>query len=190
MARIDVTEQSIQGTWIDGYLQNRAEMKRLAQRYRELDAPEYGFSGASEIWTREDYFRSMAEALRFRFDHDRLPAGVRPVPCDMWLLQITKNADPRVKPIHAEYQADSRKEDYFHLITIHDECPIAEDCLQKVVSALKFEPKPIRTYVDPDQFQEAVREVLAEYVDLTAAPWNEVKRRLNELGENLLPIGY
>jgi len=70
MARIDVTQLAIQVMWIDGYLPRIEKMKQLAQKCRHLDIDEhglpreYGFSQATDVWSRDNYFGSIASAIR------------------------------------------------------------------------------------------------------------------------------
>ena len=196
VARVDVTELSIQGTWIDGYLPSVEKMRQLAQKYRHLDTDkhglplEYGFSQASDVWLQEDYFGAIAAAIRTKFDYENLSPDVRPTPCCMWLMQINKEpSDRTVLPLYHEYSADPRKEDYYHLITIHDECPVAEGCLQQVVRDLCFEPKPKTAYTDQIGFVGSVHEILTRHVRTLASPCLEVERQLDSISDNVVSGG-
>ena len=137
MARIDVADQSFRGTWLDGYLPGIEKMKDLALKYKHLDYDEhglpieYGFSQLPDAWKQEDYFSVISSAIRTKYDHVTLPSDVRPVPCLTWLFQIDKQPwDTKLQPIFEEYAADPRRQDYFHIVTVHEECPVKEGCLQ------------------------------------------------------------
>jgi len=124
MVRVDTSRHSVHGTWIDGYLPGSEKIKQLAQKYRHLDIDqqgmprEYGFSQASEVWKQEDFFEAMASALRADFDYKNLHPDVRPAPCCMWLMQTKReHSDAKTLPLYQEYLAESRKADYYHLIT-------------------------------------------------------------------------
>jgi hypothetical protein len=195
MVRFDTSQQSTHGTWIDGYLPSIEKMKQLAQKYHHLDIDqqglplEYGFGQVSEIWKEEDIFGAIASAMRAAFDYKNLPPDVRPAPCCMWLMQTNREpANEKTLPLYQEYLAEPRKADYYHLITIHDECPIAEACLQQVVRNLGFRPKPETTYVDKESFVDAVSESLTHYVGMIATPWLEVEEQLDALSDNLISI--
>lgn len=192
MVRVDLTQLSCHGTWIDGYLPGIKEMKRLARLYRDLDVGEqglpqmYGFSQATDGWLQEDYFGSIASALRARYHHENLSPDVRTAPCCMWLIKIDKEpSHPRIKPIYEEYKVDPRKENYYHLISIHDECPVEEDCLQQVMQDLHFESKLESDYIDQERFMGAVRKVLQQYVGIMAAPWLDVETHLDAISEGV-----
>jgi hypothetical protein len=196
MARVDVTQQSIHGTWVDGYLPGLDKMKQLAQKYRHLDVDqrglplEYGFNQASEKWNQEDFFGSIGSALRTDFDYKNLSPDVRPAPCCMWLMKIDKQpSEEEFVPLYQEHKAEPRKKDYYHLVTIHDQCPVAESCFQQVIQKLHFEPKLDTAYADKERFIDAVHKCLSHYVDVVAAPWLEVERHLNTVSSYVTSVG-
>lgn len=94
-----------------------------------------------------------------------------------------------MQTLFTEYSADPRKDDYYHLITIHDKCPVAEGCLQKVIKDLHFEPKLETTYIDHEHFVDVVHEVLTRYVGIMAAPWLEVERQLDAVSDSVISAG-
>jgi len=189
-------ELSFHGTWIDGYIPGIEKMKRLVQRYRDLDRDlrglprEYGFSQTTKGWTQEDYFGSIASAIRDKFDRDNLPPDIRPTPCFIWLAKVDKKLyDPKMMPLYEEYRADPRKERYYHLITVHEECLVAEDCFQQVINKLYFETKPEAAYVNRTHFMSTVYKALTRFVEITAAPWLEVERQLEDAGNKVISAG-
>jgi len=192
MSRVDASELSFDGTWIDGYIPNLEEMRKLARLYRDLDAGrDYGFSEASDDWLPEDFFRGIASAIREKFHHGNHPCDIEPTPCLMWLIKTNKKpSDPKTLPLYEEYLADPRKENYYHLVTVHYECPVGEHCLQQVIEDLHFESKPESAYHDPERFAGAVQEVLDYYVKIMAAPWEQIKKHLCSIAEkeNINPI--
>lgn len=172
-------------TWTDGYLPSLQEMRSLAARYKKLDIDEmgtcpYGFSQAGPSWTREDFFSSMAAAMRNRFDAEELPGDVQPAaPCCMWLARFgIRPNDPSMESLYRETVADPRGDDYYHLIHIRDECPVGDRCTQTVVCNLHFEIKPKDAYADYERFARAASEILEHYLDIVSAPWQEVERLL------------
>lgn len=196
MVRVDAEELFFQGTWIDGYIPKRQEIERLARLYRGLDIDEqgiprnYGFSQATDVWLAEDFFGGIASAIRDKFHHENLPPNIQPAPCLMWLIQTNKEPyEHKMLPLYEEYQADPRKENYYHLVTVRQECPAGEGCLQQVIKDLHFESKTESTYVDLKRFTDAVHELLDYYVDIVAAPWQQIKKHLRTISENINPIG-
>jgi hypothetical protein len=190
MSRIDVSELSFEGTWIDGYIPKLKDMKKLSRLYKDLDAGgDYGFSQASGVWLPEDFFAQIASAIRDDFHDKSLSPDDQLVPCLMWLIQTDKEpSDPKLLPLYEEYQVDPRKEDYYHLVTIHRECPIREGCLQQVIKNLHFESKLQTAYSDPERFTTAVQEALNYYVNIMSAPWGEVLKHLRTMSGNIHPI--
>lgn len=195
MGRVDVENESMRGTWIDGYLPDIGEMRRLARLYRGLDTDErglpgdYGFSQATEGWSSEDFFGSIASAVRDKFEHEKLSPDVRPTPCLMWLVHIDRPpSDPKMRPIYEEFLADPRRDDYYHLITIHKECPVEEGCLQQVMQDLHFSQKTETGYGDRERFTAAVRETLDRYVGIMASTWLEVERLLEAVSDKVAVI--
>ena len=173
------------GSWVDGHLPGRQEMKQLAQSYHDLKKSRYQLpadcilDAASGIWTEADIAGAIAATVRANFDYENLSADERPVPCNLWMLQIDREPhDPRMKPLYTEFLADPRKESYYHLITIHEECPAEEQCFQEVLDKLGFQVKPHKAYADLAGFQNGVHELLDYYVGLTAAPFLEIQRLL------------
>ena len=182
---------SMDGTWIDGYLPGIDRMQELAGRYKHVPGtvPDYTLDDA-KLWTQEQLFGSMAATFRGYFDRDKLPSGTRPAPCSMWLAQFSREPhDPRIKPLYEEWLADPRRDDYFHLISIHDECPVAEECLRNTLGKLEFESRSGDTYENNERFQDAVYELLTWYVDVMAAPWLEVHRQIAISSQKLATAG-
>jgi len=179
MARVDVQNLGYHGTWVDGYLPDLTGMRKLARLYRNLDTGEYGFSQAGKTWSREDFFGSIASAIRTRADRDLLPSDVQPAPCCLWLTKVGKRpTDSRVMPLYEEALADPRGTDYYHIVTIHEACPAENACLDRLIKDLRFEPKPDTAYANPDEFRAAARDMLTRYLNIVAAPWLEVERLL------------
>jgi len=183
MVRVDLSQLSFSGTWIDGYIPNTEEMKRLAKLYGYLDIGEdrlpkaYGFSQAPEEWTNNDYFTSIATAIRSSFDREKFSPITQPMPCGMWLIKIDNEpSDSKIRPIYDEYKVGPNKKNYYHLVTIHNECPVHESCLQKVMQDLHFDQKSDTEYIDPQGFQRAVHKLLYRCLSIMAAPWTEIER--------------
>jgi hypothetical protein len=185
MSRIDASELSFEGTWIDGYIPKLKEMKKLAQLYRSLDASgDYGFSAASDAWLAEDFFSGIASAIREKFHHETSFHAVEPIPCLMWLIKTNKKpSEPKMLPLYEEYETDVRKENYYHLITVHRQCPVEEECLQRVIKDLHFESKLETAYSDPKRFTVTAQTALDYYVNIMAAPWQQIKNHLYTLSE-------
>lgn len=132
----------------------------------------------------------MASAMRGRFDHDSLQADVRPVPCCMWLARFGKRPDePVMRPIYEELLADPRQDDNYHLITVHEMCPVEEGCLQRVIKGLRFEEKPETAYADMDSYVGAATELLNHYVTIMATPWIEVEQLINNAADRYASAG-
>jgi hypothetical protein len=194
MGRAEVAELSFQGTWVDGYIPNRSEMKRLARLYREMDTDEggrpavYGFGYASAAWSRQDYFNSIASALRDTYHRENVPSGVHTTPCFMWLFATDKEPTaPQAMPLYEEYLADDRRDDYYHLVTIHrEECPVADGCLQTLMSDLQFESKPSEAYTALGKFERATHQILTRYVGIIAAPQQEIRKHLQLISGSAL----
>jgi len=189
MVRVDATELSVDGTWIDGYLPTAEALRQMAESYRHMDdallSPgEHGFHLAYERSKSGkllpgDLAAGLAAAFRSKFDHDSLPPRDRPVPCCMWLFQSDREShDPRMKPLYEEYLADPGRDDYYHLVSIRRECSADDECLQRVLDNLRFEQKSEDGYKNRERFLDSVRELLAHYVDIMAAPWLEIERLL------------
>jgi hypothetical protein len=190
MARIDVQNLGYHGAWVDGYLPDLKGMQKIARLYRNLDTGEYGFSQAGETWSREDFFGSIASAIRAGADRDQLPSDVQPAPCCLWLTKIGKRpTDSRMMPLYEETLADPRGSDYYHIVTIHEACPAENACLDRVIKNLHFEPKPETAYANPDEFRAAAREMLTRYLNIMAAPWLEVERLLELEGGSVTSGG-
>lgn len=195
MVRVDIRQLSCHGTWIDGYIPSIEELKQLSHLYQDFDIDEqglpraYGFSQATD-WSQEEYFGSIASAFRGSFHRHGLSPNVQPPQCCMWLIKIEKEpSDPRIKPIYEEYKADSRKENYYHLIAICDECPVEDPCLQRIIQNLRFEAKPGTAYVNRELFMGTVRNLLSQYVRATVAPWLELERHLDTITDCVIPAG-
>lgn len=192
MSRVDAAELSFEGTWIDGYIPDLKKMKKLAHLYRDLDAGrDYSFSVASDAWRADHFFAAIASAIRENFHHETPFPDVEPIPCLMWLIKTDKKpSEPKMLPLYEEYEADPRKENYHHLITVHRECPVGKRCLQRLMEDLHFESKPETAYNDWERFASAVQETLNYYVDVMAAPWQQIKNHLYTLSEkqNINPI--
>jgi len=179
MARIDAQNLGYHATWVDGYLPDLKEMRKIARLHRNLDTGEYGFSQAGEAWSREDFFGSMASAIRTRADREQLPQDVQPAPCCLWLTKIDRRpTDPMIVPLYEEALADPRRTDYCHIVTIHEACPAENACLDRLIRDLRFELKLENAYAKPDEFRTAARDVLTRYLNIMAAPWLEVERLL------------
>jgi len=104
----------------------------------------------------------------------------------MWFARMDKEPrNPKMLPLYEEHLADRRKEDYYHLITIHDECPVADDCLQQIIDDLCFESKPEMAYVDREHFRDTVQNILTYYVGIVATPQEEVKKHLRIISKNI-----
>jgi hypothetical protein len=196
MVRMDVQQQSVVGTWMDGYLPPRQELRQLAQSYRGLKKGRYKLpvecvlEPAPGTWTEADIAGSIAATVRANFDYENLSADERPTPCNLWILQIDREpCDPRMKPIYAEFLADPRRERYYHLITIHEECSVEEQCLQEVLDNLGFRSKLQGSYADLAGFQRGVRELVDYYVGLMTAPFLEVQRLLGIASNKLVTGG-
>jgi len=161
-------------------------MVELAHQY--LDFIDFGVDGAGQVvsysdgqagavWQVGDLFVSMAGEIRTKTDHDSLPPGGRVVPCCMWLVRFDgEPSAPKIRSLYEEAMADPRRADYYHLITVHEDCPVEEECLQRVLGSLRFELKPDDTYADLTRFRDTTRGMLACYHSIMAAPWHKVGR--------------
>lgn len=192
MSRIDVVELSFQGTWIDGYLPGIEKIKQLAQKYRDLDRDEqgipmeYGFTQVNSAWSQMDYFASMASAIREKFDRENVPAKSRSALCFTWAAKVDKQPrNAKALPLYEEYLTDPRRDDYCHFITIHEECPIEEDCLRHLMQQLHFQSKPDNNYRNPERFKDSVHQILTDYVNIIAVPQQQVKDRLKLISDNV-----
>ncbi len=186
-------EVSFQGTWNDGYVPEMERLKHLARKYRELDlTPEgvpmqYGFS-CDNKWSRVDYFASMASALRNMFHRKNVPADIQNKMCFSWVLKIDKKpTDERVMPIYEEYVADPRRDGYCHIINIHEahlyrKC---DRCIAHTFKQLDFEPKLRESYRNFEGFQEAVEQLLTEYVDIMGVPQTLVDSHLKSISNDI-----
>jgi hypothetical protein len=192
MSRIDVVELSTQGTWIDGYLPGMEKIKQLVQKYQELDRDEqgipmeYGFTQVNSGWSQMDYFASIATALRDEFDRKNVPDKGRAGLCFTWTVKIDKEpADNEALPLYEEYLADPKKDDYCHIISIHGECPVEENCLQHLIRQLNFELRPDSSYANPEKFKDSARQILTGYVNVIAAPQQQVRNHLKLISDNV-----
>lgn len=176
-------EQSTLGTWIDGYLPSQRELEDLAHTYPQVQVPDRTPEvRGTTSWHRNgqlDLAGSIGAAIRDDFDRNRLPTGVQPVPCCMWLLQIDREpVDPRMTPAYEEYLADPHRGDYYHLVSIRDDCPVGEECLAKLLQDMHFRDRIREQYQDWERFRGNTQELLSHYVDIMAAPFLEVQRLL------------
>lgn len=194
MSRIDVVELSIQGTWIDGYLPGTEKLKHLIQKYRDLDLTqegvpmEYGFTCDNRGWSRMDYFASLASAIRDNIDRENVPAKSRTGLCFTWAVKIDrKPSDERILPLYEEYLADPRRDDYCHIINIHEghlyrEC---NNCIQHITQQLDFQSKPDSSYRNFESFQKAVEQLLTGYTNIIALPQRQVDDHLKLISDDV-----
>jgi hypothetical protein len=184
MSRSDVTDLGIQGTWIDGYLPGIQEIKAMIESGRHPSP--YGYGQFHKQATPQDYCAAWTEDIRLNFDRENLTDGITVWPCFTWFVKIDKQPeDARAMPLYEEYLTDPRKEDYCHVIAIHGECPLEEDCLQHLIQQLNFELRPDTSYADPARFKGSVRQILADYVSVIGAPQQWVTNRLKLVSHKL-----
>ena len=193
MSQIEALGLSIEGTWIDGYLPGMEKIRRLAQKYQDLDLTregvpmEYGFTSDNKTWLRMDYFASLASAVRDKFDRENVAAKKRFTPCLTWMVKIDKKpSDERALPLYEEYLADPRKDDYCHLINMHEEHLYREcdSCTKHLIEQLGFQVKPENSYQNFERFEDAAEQILTDYVNIIAVPQQHVDKHLKLISDN------
>lgn len=171
MVLITKTKTGITVTWIDGYLPPREHLARNIKNYQS-SKPEFSTKHLdyepTNYWSREEIFKSGALIITSDL-HGLVDSKETRPPCSVWLAKLHGVDNLHIGNIAAETKRDTRREDYFHVISVHS-AEEAQQCITHLLDNVGFEVKDNGNYHNLEAFHTECESSVYRILEIFSDP--------------------